>query len=353
VQLALPLGERDIRLDRGRVLMKLRQGWKDRVRRVAVSSRLYYGLGVFVMGIALIIVGGILNGLSPYMEAVFVNVGTAMALFGPLLLIERQLDRRITDVGRQAERAGEQARVAVRQAGDLSERVQAGLREVREEDEVAKERAAKGEHQEDLVALYRRAASYGSIDRLGLRIAAPDPFEIWMRIRVISREEDGEPVDLVELSFEDQNLNPLGGTVLWSPGEPAEEVFLRLAKHLQQVGAWLGDDAYDPLAILSAFATALGRIIDIWSGPGGNPQVRPVAALLGSDWAVTRMGLDSLRTPDLWAEAYELIGDTHHAYLRMENQVKVRGWDALEFRAAFTEAERVHRAFAAKSPARR
>lgn len=319
---------------------------KERVRQVAAAGRRYYGPGAFLIGVVLIIAGGVLDGLSPYKESIFVNVGTAMALFGPLLLIERQLDRRITNVGRQAEQAGEQARVAVRQVGDLSERVQAGLQEIRDEDEAVKERAAKGEHQEDLVGLYKRAASYGSIDRLGLRIAAPDPFEIWMRIRVISREDNGDPVDLVELSFENQNLSPAGGTVIWSPGQPAEEVFLQLAKNLQQVGAWLGDEAYDPLAILSAFATALGRIVDIWSGPGGNPQVRPIAALLDSDWAVTRMGLDSLRTPDIWAEGDELIGDTHHAYQRMEHLVKVRGWDHLEFRVAFTEAERVHEAFA-------
>lgn len=323
-----------------------------RVRLALGTYRRIYAFGAFVLGVALIVAGGVISGLGEYSKAIFVNVGTAMALFGPLLLLERQLDRRITDVGRQADRAGERARVVERQVGDLAERVRAELEQDRARDRDLRERAGTGDSQEDLVALYDRAAEYGSIDRAGLRLAAPGLFEIWMRLRVVHREEEGVPVGLVELSVEDLNLRSIGETVLWSPGQPAEEVFAQLARNLQRAGAWQGDKAFDPSAMLGGFAKALGRIIDIWSGPGGNPQLRPVAALLDSDWAVTRMGLDSLRTPDVFAEGDELTGDTHHAFMRMEQQVKNLGWDAMEFREAFAEAERVHGAFARQRPGR-
>jgi hypothetical protein len=322
-------------------------------RRVRLALRAYrkvYAFGAFVLGVGLMVAGGVISGLGDYSKAIFVNAGTAMALFGPLLLLERQLDRRITDVGRQADRAGERARIAERQVGDLAERVRAELEQDRARDRDLRERAGTGGSQADLVALYDRAAEYGSIDRAGLRLPAPGLFEIWMRIRVVHREEEGVPIGLLEFSVEDLNVRPIGETVLWSPGQPAEGVFVQLARNLQQAGAWQGDKAFNPLAMLGAFAEALGRIIDIWSGPGANPQLRPVSALLDSDWAVTRMGLDSLKTPDVFAEGYELVGDTHHAFMRMEHQVKTFGWDEMEFRMAFAEAERVHEAFARESP---
>jgi hypothetical protein len=323
--------------------------WR-RIRQRVAAHRRIFAWGAFIFGVVVIVAGAFIPGLGNYAQSIFVNVGTAMALFGPLLLIERQLDRRITDARQQADRADERARVVGRQVGDLSERVQAGLEDVRERDSELRERAATGADQADLVALYDRADEYGSIDRLGLRLQAPKLFEIWMRIRVVHREEDGVAVALIELSFEDGNLRTLGQTVVWSPGEPPEDVFLGLAESLQRAGQWQRDSLFDPLAILESFANALGRIIDIWSGPGGNPQLRPVAALLDSDWAVTRDGLDSLRTPDIFADRGELLGNSSHAFMRLEQQVEVLGWDTMKFREAFAEAERVHEAFARNSP---
>jgi hypothetical protein len=322
-------------------------GW---IRRGLARHRQVFAPGAFVFGVAVIVAGALVPGLGNYAQSIFVNVGTAMALFGPLLLIERQLDRRITDASQQAVRADERARAAERQVGDLSERVQAGFDLVRERDSELQKRAATGADQADLVALYDRANQYGSIDRLGLRLAAPKLSEVWMRIRVVHREEEGSGVALAELSFEDNRLRTLGDAVIWSPGEPAEDVFVALGENLQRTGRWQGDSPFDALAILASFAHALGRIIDIWSGPGGNPELRPVAALLDSDWAVTRGGLDSLLSPDIYADHGDLLGNNSYGFMRLEQQVEVLGWDTMEFRKAFAEAERVHEAFARNSP---
>lgn len=73
-----------------------------------------YALGAFLLGVGLVVAGGVIDALNEYQQSICVNAGTAMALFAPLLLLERQLDRRITDVGRKTEAVGERARVAAR-----------------------------------------------------------------------------------------------------------------------------------------------------------------------------------------------------------------------------------------------
>jgi acid stress-induced BolA-like protein IbaG/YrbA len=55
------------------------------------------------------------------------------------------------------------------------------------------------------------------------------------------------------------------------------------------------------------------------------------------------MGLDSLISSAVWAEDYELTGDSSHTFKRLERQVMLREWDVDEFRKAFDEAERVRR----------
>jgi hypothetical protein len=304
------------------------------------------GIGLALLGIVVIIAGGVIGALDEYEQSICVNLGTALVLFGPLLYLERRVVFQIRAVSEKTDAAAENARVALRQTEDLATRVQNRLEEIRERDQELAERAARGEDQADLVALYKRASANHSIDRLGLRLPSPEPMEHWLRLRVISRNPEGAgEIDLVEMRFENGALQPIGREVTWSPGEAADQVFVGLAQGLQEAGEWPGDEAFDASAILAAFVEALQRVIAVWSGPGGNPRVRPIAALLPGPWAVTRFGLDSLLTPDVWVEGDELIGDTHHAFMRIEQAVKVRGWDDWGFREAFAEAERVHKAF--------
>jgi hypothetical protein len=174
---------------------------------------------------------------------------------------------------------------------------------------------------------------------------------MWLRVRVVHRAPEGESVALVELTFEDDHVDPIGETAVWSPNEPVEDVFVRLATSLQKGGKWPGDSAFDPSAILVSIADALDRIIDLRTGLGGNREVRQIASLVNDSWAVTREGLDSMLSSNVWAEHHELIGDRSYvAFQRLESQVKQRGWDDGQFREAFGEAEQVHGTFARTSP---
>jgi hypothetical protein len=316
------------------------------------------GLGALAVGAAMVWIGGLLDELNDYDRSIFVHVGTAIALVGPLYVVERLLSRRIGMVGTRvdavkssADAARDSAETALTRVDELSSRVQRRLDELRASDRELRDRAATGNDQADLVALYDKAASNRSIDRLGLRIPAPNLFDLWLRVRVVHRAPEGVPVDLVELSLENDPLDTAGNSVVWSPNEPVEEPLVRLATGLQNTSVWQGDRAFDPDAILSMTAEALGRIIDIRTGPRGDPQVRQIASLVNESWAVTREGLDSLVSPAVWAEAHELVGERSYlAFQRLEHQVELRNWNNDEFREAFSEAERVHEAFAKRSP---
>lgn len=315
------------------------------------------GLGGVAVGTLIIGIGRCYEGLSGYDQSVVVNIGTAIALIGPIYVAERALSRRIGIASQSADAAKvsaddarDAAGEALAQVGELSASVRQRLEDVRADDRDLRTRASTGHDQADLVALYDKAAGNNSIDRLGLRIPGPDPIDWWIRIRVAHRAENGSPVDLVELTFEDPDLHTVGQGAIWSPGEPVAEVFVRLAGDLHEAGAWPGDVAFDAEKILSEVTRALARVIDIRTGPRGDPRVRPIASLVGDSWAVTRGGLDSLRSADVFADANELVGDTHHAFQRLDQQVKLRSWNKLDFLSAFAEAERVHAAFARSSP---
>jgi hypothetical protein len=319
----------------------------------------FTGVLLFGLGVGIVCLGGVLDGLSDYLRSVFVDVGTAVGLTGPLFVGERLLSTRVREVRDQASAAETRAAAAqesyARTRQDLDElttRVHQALDEVRADDRRRGDRFMESQAQEDLVELYERAAENGSIDRRGLRVSidALDPFDWWLLVRVVRRSPEGDPVAWVELTFEDVALNPVGGTVVWSPGERADDVFVRLATELQEVHSWPGDELFRPGEILQSITDTLGRVIDIRTGRSGDANVRPIIQLVNSDWAITRQGLDSLRTPHAWAEQRELVGDSRHAWNRLEAQSERLGLDEQSFRQAFGTAEHVHQALDGKSP---
>jgi hypothetical protein len=322
-----------------------------------VPTRVWVTAGAsFVLGVGLVVAGGVIHGFSSYLQSVFVNVGTAFALLAPLVVGERLLNLRVLEArasARSAVSTAEEARTLATEArtevSALDERVRAGLAAVRaEHDDLVVQTAAAD--RDALVELYERAAARNSIDRRGLRVGVEDEGYA-IRVRVIDRAPDEGPETLVELLAEDRDLRPIGRVVMWAGGEDPASVFLGLATELQHAGAWFGDEAFSAEEILAAISRDLRRVIDIRTGPAPQPSTRPIIELIG-DWAITRQGLDSVRSDNLWAEHDELIGDTHHAFQRLENQVKLRDLDTLQFRKAFTIAEHVHAALESDGPGR-
>lgn len=309
----------------------------------------FVAAGLLIAGVAIVFAGARIDGLDSYGQSVFVNVGTAFALAGPLFLAERALARRIRRVGetaRAAERAGEAAQAASeatrKELDALREQFVGGMNEARAADSRRAERAAAGSF-DDLVALYERASRGRSIDRRGLRVTPPS-LGFSLRIRAVDRGTEGEGVRVIELDCEDDALTSVCEGVIWSPGETAAEVFVRLAENLTKVGRYPGDDTFDPTKLLDAIAVGLGSVIAIRTGPQGDRDVRQIIKLPNEYWAVTREGLDSLVSTVMWAEHDELIGNTNDAFHRLKSQWQLHSLPLTDFTTAFAVAERTHEA---------
>jgi hypothetical protein len=292
------------------------------------------------VGAAFVVAGGRISGLSEYEKSIFAHVGTAIGLIGPLFVAERLLNIRVTEARDQASAARsaagealETSKLVRKTVNDLDREVRDRLAQLHDEDEERAHRAAEGSFQ-DLVELYNQAAAGRWIDRRGLRVRTSTE-DLWLLVRVVERAPEGEAMWLGELSFEGPKLEKIGESVIWSPGEQASEPY-------EHVGR--GDDAFSPVDLLHAVADALGKIIDSHRGAHGDRRLRQVLEIVGEDWAVTREGLDSLHTPDIYAESSDLRGSTGPTLDRLKRQVEARGLDEATFLTAFGNARRIHEA---------
>lgn len=53
-----------------------------------------------------------------------------------------------------------------------------------------------------------------------------------------------------------------------------------------------------------------------------------------------------------WADDDELVGDSRHAFHRLQAQTRAMGWSDWDFRQAFGIAEKIHAALKKRSPGR-
>jgi hypothetical protein len=305
------------------------------------------GAVFLALGTVIVVAGGRLSGLSDYERSIFAHVGTAIALIGPLFIGGKLLEIRVREVGAEASAARQAASEAKETAAlvresvsTLDREVRDRLAEIRREDEQRADRAARGSFQ-DLVDLYEQAAARYWIDRLGVRVpAGPD---MWLRVRAVRRAPEGTTIPLIELTYEDPKLQPIASAV-WSADEHPAQVFVRLAEGLKGAGRWPGDAAFSVDGLLTEITSVLLRIIESHTGPSGERRLRSVIELVGNDWAVTRQGLDSLDSANIYADHTELLREPDDVFQRIERRVEAEGLDAAAFRAAFSSAERIHAA---------
>jgi vacuolar-type H+-ATPase subunit H len=311
------------------------------------------GAAFLVVGAAVIVAGGRISGLSEYERSIFAHIGTAVGLIGPLFVAERLLSIRVTEARDEANAARsaagealETAKIVRETVDDLDREVRDQLAQLRDEDEQRAQRAAQGSFQ-DLVDQYNQVATQDWVDRRGLRIPAGG--DLWLLVRAVRRApEGGEAMWLIELTYEGPSLERIGSAI-WSPGEPAVDVFLRLATELKRAGKWPGEESFRPTELLTDIAETLGMIIDSHTGALGDRRLRQVLEVVGEDWAVTREGLDSLHKPDIYAESRELRGDSNSAFHRLKGLVERQGLDEAAFLAAFANAEHIHAGLRAES----
>jgi hypothetical protein len=316
------------------------------------------GIALAIAGALIIVLGGGTFGvvaLDGYWEGVAANVGVGVGLIGPLFLFERAISGQLDRVDQSVAAAREESQAARREVervagateaslAELSREVRGGLDRVRQQDSKLVEQVLDSVTQNSLVALFRRAQDLGAIDRLGVRFALAEDVPTWIRARAIERQvSETDRGWLVEFEAQHENGGPIGkATAVWSPEEPAAEPLIRIGEALQAAGMYPGDEVFDAARLLTDLAELLRRAIELRTAPTGDQQIRPIAEIVNDDWAITQMGLDSLRF-DLSVESRELTRDPKPAWDRLESDTRLAGTEhQARLREAFDRAQAFH-----------
>lgn len=287
-------------------------------------------------GVTLVLLGGVLPGLSVYVGSLLLTVGTAICLVGPLFVAQKLLTRRleatanavaentqaVTAVGVTADQALETAK----SVGDAVAGVQAQLRsrlaDRRAEDETQRQRAAGGS-QKDFVDLFERAERAGWIAERGLRMYT-GMSGLWLRAKLSGA---GQAPRSVEFAFEGPTFDQIGESVVWPPAERAEsaesdraaalDLLEQLFNTLRQADMSPGGDPFSEHDLIADMTRDVSAIIDLHDGPNPSKQVGPVAEVLPGNWAITTEGLQGWE-PDVYISATDLSGDLDKALERID-----------------------------------
>jgi hypothetical protein len=85
-------------------------------------------------------------------------------------------------------------------------------------------------------------------------------------------------------------LRPLSGSA-----QPVDVVLTEVALHLQRLGMYPGDTVFDATVIVLGFLRAISIPLKARSGLGEAPaDIGPVIEIVGSQWAITEIGIESL-----------------------------------------------------------
>lgn len=297
--------------------------------------------GLFLLaGAILVLLGGVISGLSDYDRSIFAGVGITLGLVGPLFVAERVLSASVAEVRNQAAAVVEDVKEVRTALSRLDQAYQQQLGQTRIDQQRRLDDISEGNF-EPLVGAYNRAAGLGWIDKRGLRVATGVK-DLWLLVRV-SRGPDDDAEWLVKFAFEGPGLGPVGKPVTFTGDTNAVDVFGRLKDELQQVGRWPGDSALMPHDLLQTVARSLGKINDLHTGSQADIGVDAVIELVGDDWAVTDSGLESLRFDDIRASRDDVLYTTADVYSRLESRVIDSGLDTALFRSALNNAQLIYR----------
>jgi hypothetical protein len=302
------------------------------------------------VGVVIVVIGGLISGLSDYVQSIFATVGTAIALIGPLWVGERFLTIRVKEATDAAVAAGSTAGEALESArsltitvADIEKEVRDRLAGIRDDEEQQQRHAVEG-RQEAMAEMYEQAAERRWIAGRGLRVPA-GMGDLSLRLRMLTgAKADREPsARSVELTFEDTHLREVGEPVVWAPEEKPARMLERLAHKLMDAGRYPGDEVFSGSNLLTVAGNAIAKVRDLHVGSRGAIDVGPIVEFVGEDWAVTTDGLQLLDA-DLYVNSTGLLYATDHAFQLAEATLLAQGLDRETFSRVFDQAKQTHEA---------
>jgi hypothetical protein len=274
-------------------------------------------LAIVALGAVMIVIGSLVGG--DYAPQVWLQLGAALALFGPLFWVQWMLEREITEARQEArqthssvERLSQDIE-AIRQqtAASLDDLRSIALENVRRRRRADEDvfRRFRDELGFDSVAeLIGRARDLGAITDRGVRVRLPGTT---LRLRFPPSPQLGNgtaPALDVGLEEEDGTL-PHDATapgvairgqrpIVWSATQGAGEWAATVAQELQRLNRYPGDERFDPAGALEELMSLLQLAVEARTRPPSATApmapLRPVVEMPNDEWVITDDGIQSI-----------------------------------------------------------
>lgn len=291
--------------------------------------------GLIVVGVLMMVMGYFARG--EYASAVWLQLGSAFALFGPLFWAQKRLERGITEVSREVESIRRETAATL---DDLREATLGHVRQRRETDEDAFRRFQEDPTFDNVTRLLERARELGGISRRGVRVRLPGT-DFRLRFPIPAEPANGGP-PVLEVGLEEEDgTRPRDAAgprvavrgqlpVPWPAGLSASEWAAAMAAELQALNRYPGDEQFDPSGALEQLTSLLRLAIETRTRPpatnGAMPRLRPIIEVPNDEWAITEAGLQSLRSDAAFTvqELFDATTEEAGARLQGDGAVKLR-----------------------------
>jgi hypothetical protein len=258
-----------------------------------------------------------------YASSVWLELGAALALFGPLYWAQWMLERGITEVRQQGRETRSSVEELSHEIEAIREETAASLDDLRKvtlehvqqrrrTDEDAFRRFRQDPTFENITELINRAQLLGGISKRGVRVRLPGT-SFRLRFPMPAGLDNGSPL-LLEVGLEEEDgTRPHDATgpriamrgqrpIRWSAGQTASEWAASMAAELQALNRYPGDEQFDPSGALEQLMSLLRLAIEARTRPPSAtmsmPRLRPIIEVPNDEWVITEDGLQGLRSED-------------------------------------------------------
>ncbi|MGI5243159.1 hypothetical protein [Dactylosporangium sp. CA-139066] len=272
-------------------------------------------LAALVTGVGVLVWSWSARG-DGWLSGLLVNVGTALVLFAPLLLVGWHIERRLDEVSAGQAQIGERQEKTAASIATLAEEVsqtQAELRRTRDElsQAVADRLAATRDADQAMFAEVGEVPTHGTLftalvraDKLGLTARPGCRVPVHhtnLHLRFVTPttadqfQEEPDPWDALDMQLEAVNGDVVA-RLSWPQDQLAEDFLVGLAEAVVEVGQYPGDRRFDAVRVFHDLGELLGLVYRSATG-GSVVPLNGVVQFCPPQWVVTDRALVSVGKP--------------------------------------------------------
>lgn len=273
---------------------------------------------VLVLGGGLIVTAGaVIDPSAGYASAALLEIGAALFLAVPLILLERLLSGRVERAREEVQDRIDSVAADVHrtqsQIEHLGEETRSRIAAKRESDKELLRRLSAEPTERNVWNALHRAQQFSALDPAGVRVRIP---ESSLRVRFNAVAADEASAGSVDISVEDRDGRQITGFESWTFDERAADALTALVEDLWRRGAYPDDERFDATDIFKRLASALGTVLTLWTNGRAGGALGPVVEL-DDPWALTQYGVEHVTDARRKVARRQLLDDRNGARERL------------------------------------